>query len=77
MEQTTKPQPRWKRCEDVEPPENELVLCVGVRGGYFIGFHIEAGFFKVPSGTTPVRQAVFWTELPPTPWEIPGYGAQE
>ena len=66
----------WNRCADVTPPKNEPVLCLGARGRYFIGRHLSGELF-VPHGGSNARNAIYWMELPPAPWEMTRSGGEE
>lgn len=65
----------WNRCADIMPPKNEPVLCLGERGGYFIGRHLSGELF-IPYGGN-ARNAIYWMELPPAPWEMTRSGGAE
>lgn len=67
----------WNRCADVTPPKNEPVLCMGARGGYFIGRHLCGELFITQGSSAPARSAVYWMEIPPAPWEMTRSGGEE
>lgn len=65
----------WNRCADVTPPKNEPVLCLGKSGGYFIGRYLSGELFIQHGGNA--RNAIYWMELPPDPWEMTRSGGEE
>lgn len=50
----------WHRIEDERPEKDELVLCVGKNGGYFLGYWRRRDEFYVPNYRGGFRPAVAW-----------------
>ena len=60
----------WNRCADAKPPKNKQVLCLGAKGGYFIGRYIKDELFYTVGGSGLPRNAVYWMELLTAPLEM-------
>ena len=58
----------WHDVKKELPTPYAYVLCVGARGGYFIGYCTEKNnlLFKTATRHTP-RRAVWWIDLPKRP----------
>ena len=53
----------WHDINEVQPDKEELVLCVGERGGYFLGYYRKGNMFNVPNYRQGVRDAVAWASF--------------
>lgn len=65
----------WISVKDAMPPANTLVLCVGAKGGMFLGMSYsnssitESPVFMLVPNSRSGRYAVYWMPLPEAPKE--------
>ena len=62
----------WNNVNDVLPPSKKKVLCVGIRGGIFIGSCIkyDNNYVEWTNECGMFKKVLYWTELPLTPMQI-------
>lgn len=54
---------KWNQITESKPSENELVLCAGGGGGYFLGYWHRDNMFYVPNYRDGYRKAVAWAKF--------------
>ena len=59
----------WRSVDEEKPPKCSMVLCLGNRGGMFLGYHVYGSYFDVPNARSH-RRAIAWHPLPELPMAI-------
>lgn len=65
-------QPRWISVDERLPEDDALVLCIGKKGGMFLGFirdyhEIQGGAYTYVPNARGARYATHWMPLPSAP----------